>query len=84
MAADTSSSLIDALAVPVGEDVVYRIPLVANARRFRSGHRLRLVLTSDDQDPATPAIMNFRHASVGTNSLNTVRSSSRLLLPVLS
>jgi uncharacterized protein len=74
----------DALAVPVCEDVVYRIPLVANARRFRSGHRLRLVLTSDDQDPATPAIMNFRHASVGTSSLNTVRSSSRLLLPVLS
>lgn len=72
-----------ALAVPIGEDVVYRIPLVANARRFRSGHRLRLVLTSDDQDPAAPAIMNFRHASVGTSSLNTVRSSSRLLLPVL-
>lgn len=73
----------DALAVPVGQDVVYRIPLVANARRFRTGHRLRLVLTSDDQDPAAPAIMNFRHASVGTSSVNTVRSSSRLLLPVL-
>lgn len=73
----------DALAVPVGKDVVYRIPLVANARRFRAGHRLRLVLTSDDQDPDTPAIMNFRHASVGTSSVNTVRSSSRLLLPVL-
>lgn len=74
----------DALAVPVGQDVVHRIPLVANARRFRAGHRLRLVLTSDDQDPATPAIMNFRHASVGTSSVNTVRSSSRLLLPVLA
>ncbi|MHA7651808.1 CocE/NonD family hydrolase [Mycobacterium sp. ML4] len=70
-------------AVPLGEDVVYRIPLVGNARRFQAGHRIRLVLTSDDQDPSTPAIMNFRHASVGTSSRNTVRSSSRLLVPVL-
>ncbi|CQD03564.1 putative hydrolase, CocE/NonD family [Mycobacterium europaeum] len=70
-------------AVPLGEDVEYRIPLVPNARRFKAGHRIRLTLTSDDQDPSTPAMMNFRHASVGTSSLNTVRSSSRLLLPVL-
>ncbi|WP_454560863.1 CocE/NonD family hydrolase [Mycobacterium haemophilum] len=68
-------------AVPLGEDVVYRIPLVPNARRFKAGHRIRLVLSSDDQDPSTPAIMNFRHASVGTSSLNTVHSSSRLLIP---
>jgi predicted acyl esterase len=72
------------VAVPIGEDVTYRIPLVPNARRFNTGHRIRLVLTSDDQDPDTPAIMNFRHASVGTSSLNTARSSSRLLLPVLA
>ncbi|ETZ98794.1 peptidase S15 domain protein [Mycobacterium kansasii 824] len=57
--------------------------MVPNARRFKSGHRIQLVLTSDDQDPSVPAIMGFRHASVGTSSLNTVRSSSRLLLPVL-
>jgi uncharacterized protein len=74
----------NAQAVPIGEDVEYRIPLVPNARRFNVGHRVRLTLTSDDQDPATPAIMNFRHASVGTSSLNTIRSSSRLLLPVVS
>lgn len=73
----------EAVPVPIGEDVTYRIPLVPNARRFAAGHRIRLVLTSDDQDPDVPAIMNFRHASVGTSSLNTVRSSSRLLLPVL-
>ncbi len=73
----------DPEAVPVGEPVRYRVPLVSNARRFRAGHRVRLVLTSDDQDPATPAIMGFRHASVGTSSLNTIRSSSRLLLPVV-
>ena len=74
----------NATALPIGEDVEYRIPLVPNARRFAPGHRIQLVLTSDDQNPATPAIMDFRHASVGTSSLNTVRSSSRLLLPVLA
>jgi predicted acyl esterase len=73
-----------AKAVPIGEDVEYRIPLVPNARRFTAGHRVRLVLTSDDQAPSAPAIMSFRHAAVGTSSRNTVRSSSRLLLPVIS
>src|SRR6201999_1209621 len=29
-----------AVGVPIGEDVVYRIPLVPNARRFRRGHRI--------------------------------------------
>ncbi len=71
-------------AVPIGEAVRYRIPLVANARRFRAGHRLRLLLASDDQDPATPALLTFRHASVGASALNTVLSSSRLVLPVLT
>ncbi len=70
------------IAVPIGESVKYRIPLVPNARRFACGHRIQLVLTSDDQNPDTPMIMNFRHTSVGTSSLNTVFSSSRLLLPV--
>ncbi|TQR85747.1 CocE/NonD family hydrolase [Mycobacterium hodleri] len=72
-----------AVAVPVGEDVEYRIPLVDNARRFAAGDRIRLTVTSDDQSPDTPAIMGFRHASVGTSSLNTIRSSSRLVLPTL-
>ncbi|PND58185.1 peptidase S15 [Mycobacterium sp. ENV421] len=71
-------------AVPVGDDVEYRIPLVPNARRFGAGHRIQITITSDDQDPDTPAIMNFRHASVGTSSLNIVRSSSRLVLPILT
>ena len=70
-------------AVPIGELVQYRIPLVANARRFQCGHRVRLYVTSDDQVPAKPALMTFRHASVGTSCLNTITSSSRLLLPVL-
>jgi predicted acyl esterase len=70
--------------VPVGEPVSYRIPLVANARRFAAGHRIRLTLTGDDQDPSAPAIMGFRHPSVGTSSLNTVAATSRILLPVLA
>ena len=41
----------EAVAVPIGQDVQYRIPLVPNARRFNAGHRIRLHLTSDDQDP---------------------------------
>lgn len=72
-----------ATAVPIGEDVEYRIPLVPNARRFAAGHRIAVTLTSDDQNPETPAIMNFRHASVGTSSVNTVASASRLVLPVV-
>jgi predicted acyl esterase len=70
-------------AVPIGETESYRIPLVANARRFKGGHKIRLYLTTDDQAKDKPALLTFRHASVGTNSLNTIQSSSRLLLPVL-
>ena len=69
--------------VPIGEKVSYRIPLVPNARRFRAGHKLRLYLTTDDQNTDKPALLGFRHASVGTSSFNTVFPSSRLLLPVL-
>jgi predicted acyl esterase len=71
-------------AVPIGEIVRYRIPLVANARRFAVGHRVQVVLTSDDQPKDAPAIMGFRHASVGTSSLATVASSSRLVVSVLA
>jgi predicted acyl esterase len=69
-------------AIPAGRTVHYRIPLVPNARRIEPGHRLRLVLTSDDQRKEAPAMMGFRHGTVGTNAINTVQASSRLLLPV--
>ena len=69
--------------VPIAERVTYRIPLVPNARRFRAGHKLRLWVTTDDQNEDIPVPLEFRHASIGTNSFNTVFSSSRLLLPVL-
>ena len=70
-------------AVPIGETIRYRIPLVPNARRFKAGHKIRIHLTTDDQGDDKPALLEFRHASIGTSSLNTVFSSSRLLLPVL-
>lgn len=71
-------------AIQPGEKVSYRIPLVANARRFKAGHRIRLFLCSDDQPKDVPAIMGFRHQPLGMPSKNTVFSSSRLLLPVLA
>jgi putative CocE/NonD family hydrolase len=71
-------------AIPIGELVPYRIPLVANARRFKAGHCVRLFITSDDQTPDSPTMLGFRHASVGTSSLNTIKSSSRLILTVLT
>ena len=70
-------------AVPIGEKVSYRIPIVPNARRFKAGHRLLLYVTTDDQSSERLALLEFRHASIGISSLNTVFSSSRLLLPVL-
>ena len=71
-------------AVPIGEPVNYRIPLVPNARRFAVGHRIRLLLTSDDQPDEIPAIMGFRHAPVGTTTRNAIHSASRLRLPITS
>jgi uncharacterized protein len=42
-----------------------------------------LHVTTDDQNADQPALLEFRHASIGTSSLDTVFSSSRLLLPLL-
>ncbi len=70
-------------AVPPGEPVGYRIPLVPVAHRFRAGHRLRLVVAGDDEDPAVPAPLGMRHAGVGGSVTQTVHPVSTLLLPVL-
>ncbi|WP_116947215.1 CocE/NonD family hydrolase [Jiangella endophytica] len=69
--------------VPPGESVRYRIPLVAGARRFARGHRIRLALTSDDTSRNAHAMLKFTHTPVGTGTVNTVHSTSRLLVPVL-
>jgi predicted acyl esterase len=68
--------------VPPGEPVPYRIPLVANARRFARGHRVRLTLTGDDTRPDAHAMLLFTHQRLGASATNTVYSTSRLVLPV--
>jgi predicted acyl esterase len=70
--------------VPIGQPVEYRIPLIHNARRFLAGHRIQLMLTSDDQPKDIPALLDYRHPPVGTTSRNTIHASSRLLRPVLT
>ena len=69
-------------AVPIGEMTRNRIPLVPNARRFKSGHCIRVPITSVDQAADTPAMVGLHHASVGTSALNTIWSSSRLILSI--
>ena len=69
--------------MPIGEPVEYRIPLIQNARRFLAGHRIQLMLTSDDQPKDIPALLDYRHPPVGTTSRNTIHATSRLMLPVL-
>jgi predicted acyl esterase len=71
------------LPVPPGQEMTYRIPLVCNARRFAAGHRIRLTLTSDDTARNTHAMLMFTHAPVGISTINTIHSTSRLLLPQL-
>jgi predicted acyl esterase len=71
----------NSVPVPVGEKVTYRIPIVPNARRFAAGHRIQLTITSDDT--GKQVMQSFTHTPVGTSSLNTVSSASRLLLPRL-
>jgi uncharacterized protein len=64
--------------------VSYPIPIVATGHRLAAGHRLRLTLTSDDQDPGYPAVMTFQHASVGSSTLTRIASTSRVLLSIAS
>jgi predicted acyl esterase len=68
--------------VPAGVECRYRIALVDNARRFARGHRIRLVLRSDDSTGPEP-MMGFRHQPVGMSTRVTVASSSRLKLLAL-
>ena len=72
------------LPVPPGNPVDYRIPLVATARRFAAGHRIRVTLTSNDTRPGSTPMLGFSHEFVGPAAVNTVHPTSRLLLPVAS
>lgn len=58
--------------------------LVPNARRFREGHRIRLIIASDDTSEGHPAIMGFRHRATGDPSINVVHAVSVLDLPHLT
>jgi len=49
-------------SIPPGQPVDYRIPLVTNARRFQRGHRIRLILTSDDTLEDFQPMALFSHA----------------------
>jgi putative CocE/NonD family hydrolase len=71
------------IAIPVGQRVVYRIPMVANARRIAANHRLRLRLASADEKDKELALLGFTHTVVREASVNTVYNASRLLLPLL-
>lgn len=62
----------------------YRIPFVANARRFKQGHCIQVVLASDDINADHPAIMGFRHQQLGDQTVNTISATSRVRLPVLT
>lgn len=72
------------IAVPRGERVAYRIPLVPNARHLPAGHCLRLVIASADEADKYPTVLGFTHVPVREASRNAIFSASRLLLPVLA
>ncbi|HTX59460.1 MAG TPA: CocE/NonD family hydrolase [Verrucomicrobiae bacterium] len=69
-------------AVPAEEPQTYRIALVDNARCFRAGRSIRLILRGDDSG-SPPAMMGFEHAPIGTATRVTIHSSSRLTLSLL-
>lgn len=72
------------IAVQPGEMVSYRVPIVASAHRFVAGHRVRLLICSDDQPKTVPTMLGFRHPVVAPAVQVSIRSSSRLFLPVLA
>lgn len=71
------------VALPVGQQATYRIPMVPNARHLAAGHRLRLVIASADEAGKTPTMLGFTHVVVREASRNTIFSASRLWLPLL-
>ncbi len=69
--------------MPPNQAVSYRLPLVPNAHRFNAGHRIRLLVCSDDQPDDVSALLGFRHPPVIPAVRASIASSSRLRLPVL-
>jgi len=65
-----------------GRDEARRPACHLRPERENTGARAR-VLRMIKEGKEKPTLLFFRHASIGTNSLNTILPSSRLLLPVL-
>ena len=61
----------------------YEIALVDNARRFKAGHSIRVLLRSDDTAGPEP-IMGFRHAPIGIASRNVIHAGSQLSIDCMS
>ena len=70
-------------AVPVGEVVHYRIPMVPNARRIAPGHRLQLRIASADEGKDGLTVLGFTHTPLSQSTINTIQATSRLVIPVL-
>ncbi|MCU1482922.1 MAG: peptidase [Subtercola sp.] len=70
-------------AITPGELVRYRISIVPNARHLEPGHTLRLTISSEDEAKDIPTALGFTHTPAAQSSLNTIHSSSRLMLPIV-
>lgn len=69
------------IAIPAGQVVSYRVPMVPNARHLPAGHVLRLIIASADEEDKSPTVLGFTHSVVREASLNTVLNRSTLWLP---
>jgi predicted acyl esterase len=62
-----------------GEPTWFDIKIVPTAQRFKPGERLRLILTSADEDFAMQGIS---HTTCGLPSKNRIFAESRLMVPI--
>jgi hypothetical protein len=63
-----------------GATVWFEIAILPTAHRFAQGHRLRLSLTSEDDNGF--AMQGMSHTGLGMPARNRVFSASQLILPV--
>jgi len=64
-----------------GEPTSFEIEVLPTAHRFLPGHRMRLLLTS--QDDGGFAMQGLSHYPLGQSARNTVFSTSRLTVPLV-
>ncbi len=68
-------------ALQPGETALFEIAILPTAHRFRLGHRLRIVLTSDDRNGF--AMQGLSHTGTGMAARNRVFNDSRLVVPLI-